>query len=218
MNKKTIIFDADGTLLDSLWVWDNLVLDFLKEKNISVENNLHDILWSMSFNEGIYYIKEKYNLIESFDEINSILESRLKDSYQNKVKLFNNVTTLLKELKKNNYFLLVASASDKDLLKVCFSKHNILNYFDSIITEREYDISKADEKFFTKLIKDYDLNLNFTLLIDDALHSLKSAKRANLKTIGILNNNDKKDFVDNCDVIINSIGELNEESINNCWK
>ncbi|MDC7237161.1 MAG: HAD hydrolase-like protein, partial [Sphaerochaetaceae bacterium] len=130
MNKKTIIFDADGTLLDSLWVWDNLVLDFLKEKNISVENNLHDILWSMSFNEGIYYIKEKYNLIESFDEINSILESRLKDSYQNKVKLFNNVTTLLKELKKNNYFLLVASASDKDLLKVCFSKHNILNYFD----------------------------------------------------------------------------------------
>lgn len=218
MIKKTIIFDADGTLLDSLWVWDNLVLDFLKEKNLEIEQNLHDILWSMSFNEGIYYIKKRYNLIESFDEINSILQARLKDYYQNKVTLFNNVSTLLEELKKKNFYLIVASASDKDLLKVCFSKHNILHYFDSIITEREYNVSKADESFFIRLIKDYNLNLDFTILVDDALHSLKSAKKAKIKTIGILNNNDRNDFIDNCDVIINSIGELNEESFNNCWK
>jgi phosphoglycolate phosphatase-like HAD superfamily hydrolase len=101
---------------------------------------------------------------------------------------------------------------------VCFSKHNILNYFDSIITEREYEISKSDDKFYLNILNEYNLKPNFTILVDDALHSLKSAKKANIYTIGILNNNNRDEFVDNCDVIINSIGELNEKSINNCWK
>ncbi len=216
--KKTIIFDADGTILNSLWVWDNLVLNFLLNKKINVEKNLHDMLWTMSFDEGIYYIKEKYKLKESFDEINSILQDKLKYNYINEVELFNGTKELLKELKEKNYSLLVASASRKELLKECFIKNDIDSYFDSIITESEYNTSKANTLFFEKIIKNYNLEHINTLVIDDAIHSLKSAKKLNLKTIGILNNNEAKDYEKICDLCINSIGELNEESINNCWK
>jgi HAD superfamily hydrolase (TIGR01509 family) len=216
--KKTIIFDADGTILNSLWVWDNLVLNFLLNKKINVEKNLHDMLWTMSFDEGIYYIKEKYKLNESFDEINSILQDKLKYNYINEVELFNGTKELLKELKEKNYSLLVASASRKELLKECFIKNDIDSYFDSIITESEYNTSKANTLFFEKIIKNYNLEYINTLVIDDAIHSLKSAKKLNLKTIGILNNNESKDYEKICDLCINSIGELNEESINNCWK
>ena len=218
MNKKNIIFDADGTLLNSLWVWDNLVLDFLKEKNLDIEKNLHDTLWVLSFNEGISYIKDKYNLSETFDEINNILQASLKKYYERDVSLFDNVASLLKDLKKKNYFIIVASASDKELLNLCFSKHNILNYFDSIVTERDYNISKANKAFFTKLLEDYKLNADETILVDDALHSLKSAKKANIKTIGILNGNNEEGFKNVCDFTVDSIGDLNEKSINNCWK
>lgn len=218
MNKKTIIFDADGTLLNSLWVWDNLVLSFLKERNLAIQSNLHKTLWSMSYEDGIHYIKYKYNLKESFEEIREILQSRLKISYENFVTPFENVDSLLCNLKSKNYYILVASASDKELLKLCFKNNKILQYFDSVITERDYNKSKANKAFFTRLIEDYKLNPSNTILIDDALHSLKSAKKSNIKTIGIVNGKNKELFIKYCDLAVDSIGELNEESINNCWK
>ena len=218
MNNKTIIFDADGTLIDSLWVWDNLVLNFLQEKQLNIEPNLHDKLWSMSFNEGIYYIKEKYNLDESFDQINSILLSRLQNAYQNEVSIFDNVVHILKELKNKEYFLIVASASDKKLLKLCFLKHDILKYFDYVITERDLNISKTNHLFFTKLLKDFNLDSCNTILIDDSIFAIKSANKAHIKTIGILNGTNKEIFENVCDLTVNSIGDLNEKSINNCWK
>lgn len=215
---KTIVFDADGTLIDSLWVWDDLTLTYLREKNILAEKRLNEILWTMSFDEGVAYIKMKYDLSESKEQIKDSLQSLLYERYKNDVELFDGVSALLSSLKKSGCSLLIASATPRKLLEPCFERLDIYKYFDSIITEEMYGVSKANELFFEKLIKEFDLNLSETIVVDDANHALKSAKSLNLKCIGILNDKDESKFRDCADLLVNSIGELDEKSINNCWK
>lgn len=216
--KKTIIFDADGTLLDSLWVWETLVINYLKSININPDDNIKEILWPMSYKEGIFYIIKKYNLKQSYNQIDSILQFNLFDSYQNKVRLFEKVEELLSSLSREKYSLLVASASPKKLLLSSLSNLKIINYFDKIISEEDYNISKTDSLFFQKLSHNCNFEFSNSILIDDSYFPLKSAKNLKMKTIGIVNNKNDEMFSTVCDHMINSIGELNEESINDCWK
>ena len=66
---KGAIFDVDGTLLDSMPMWDNIGSIYLKHKGIEPEPNLSRVLFSMTITEGAAYIKEKYHLAISPDEI-----------------------------------------------------------------------------------------------------------------------------------------------------
>ncbi len=65
------------------------------------------------------------------------------------------------------------------LLIPCFKKNlKILDYFEDIITEEMMGISKTKAYFFKQIIKDYNLDIRKTIVIDDALHALDSAKKA----------------------------------------
>ena len=64
---KGAIFDMDGTLLDSMPVWEHASERYLARKGIVAEKNLSEILFSMSMREGATYVKEKYGLTEAVD-------------------------------------------------------------------------------------------------------------------------------------------------------
>ncbi len=215
---KTILFDADGTLLDSLWVWNNLTKDYLNSLNITSKTEINEQLWKLSFEEGVKLIKKEYNIEYKVVEIINQFLSLLKLRYETDVKPFDGVTHLLNSLKKNNYKLIIVSASNRDILIPCFKKHDLYKYFDSFFLEDEIGISKSDNRFFKELINQYNLKLDNIILIDDNIHALESAHSLSIKTIGITNGKDKWDFDLFSDLVVNNIGEINEESINNCWK
>ena len=51
-NKKLLIFDMDGTLLDSMGFWQNLGKRYLESKGKTPENNLEKIIESMTLKES----------------------------------------------------------------------------------------------------------------------------------------------------------------------
>lgn len=68
-NIKAVIFDMDGTLIDSLWVWKDVDVEFLKRRNIELPEDLQRAIEGLSFTETAIYFKERFNLSESIEEI-----------------------------------------------------------------------------------------------------------------------------------------------------
>ena len=72
---KAAIFDVDGTLLDSMSVWEDIGERYLASQNITAEKNLRAVLHTMSLGQGAAWMKEKYQLDKS---ISQIIEEVLK--------------------------------------------------------------------------------------------------------------------------------------------
>lgn len=213
---KTIIFDADGTLLDSLWVWESLVKNYLLGLKKIPEPNIVDTLWSMTYKEGVSYIKQRYNLDENETEIDKKLQQCLLNYYEKEVYAYPSVLKILSNLSKQGMRIFIASASPNKILIPCFIRNNIYDYIEQIITEESLALPKSSSEFYKKISYNYNLNPFETVVIDDSSHALISAKKCEMKTIGILNGNSIESFKKCADMIIDKIGDLNENSIINC--
>ena len=86
-NKKLLIFDMDGTLLDSMGFWQNLGRRYLESKGKAPENNLEKIIESMTLKESASYFKTKYNLEEDVETIIKQVLDFIEDKYLNEIPL-----------------------------------------------------------------------------------------------------------------------------------
>ena len=68
-NIKGAIFDLDGTLVDSMWIWEQIDIDYLNEKGYEMPQNLKDEINHLSFQETAVYFKNRFHLDDSLDEI-----------------------------------------------------------------------------------------------------------------------------------------------------
>ena len=68
-NKKAVIFDLDGTLVDSMWIWREIDIRFLGKYGLEVPQGLNDKLEGYSFHETAVYFKEHFPLPLTIEEI-----------------------------------------------------------------------------------------------------------------------------------------------------
>ena len=66
---KGVIFDVDGTLLDSMEIWEDVGVRYLNSIGIEAEPDLGTVLFTMSIQEGAAYVKEHYHLSQEPEEI-----------------------------------------------------------------------------------------------------------------------------------------------------
>ena len=108
-NKKAVIFDLDGTLADSMWVWPEVDLEFLGKRNLTVPEDLADAVEGMGYTEVAVYFKERFNLKESVKEIKEIWTAMALDCYRRRVPLKPGVKEFLAWLKEREFQIGVAS-------------------------------------------------------------------------------------------------------------
>ena len=84
---KAAIFDLDGTLVDSMWVWTQIDIDYLKKKGYSMPENLKDEITHLSFSQTADYFKKRFNLDDSIEEIMNDWHNMAYNHYSNNVKL-----------------------------------------------------------------------------------------------------------------------------------
>ena len=70
-NIKAVIFDLDGTLLDSMWIWKQIDIDYLSKFGLELPPDLQTAIEGMSFSETAVYIKNRFNIPDSLDKMKS---------------------------------------------------------------------------------------------------------------------------------------------------
>ena len=99
-NTKAVIFDLDGTLVDSMWMWKAIDQEYLGRFQISLPDNLQSEIEGMSFSETAHYFKERFQIPDSIEKIKKDWNEMAWEKYKNQVPLKKGVREFLELLKE----------------------------------------------------------------------------------------------------------------------
>lgn len=208
---KGAIFDLDGTLVDSTWVWKQIDNDYLKSKGYTVPDNLHSEISHLSFTQVAGYFKEKFNLSDSIDDILNDWHNMAYNHYSQNVKLKDGVKEFLDDLKKKNIKIALATSNSRPLLEVCLKNNNIYDYFDSITTTDEVSRGKNFPDVYLLAASKINVNPNECVVFEDIPAAIKGAKLADMKVVAVYDEystTEKQELINISDKYIHSYKEL----------
>lgn len=211
MKFKSAIFDLDGTLIDSMPIWENIGAEFLKSKGIVPPENLSDTLKTMSFEESSKYFIGEFGLKLSVDEVISEFNIMVEDKYKYEIGLKSYVIEYLKKLKSKNIRMSIVTATDKELSKTVLSKLKVLKFFNFILTSGETGMGKDNPKIYIQAAEILGTLPNETIVFEDALHCVKAAKEAGFYVVGVYDKSaeeDKEEIKRISDIYIESFEDL----------
>ena len=179
------IFDLDGVLLDSMAVWNDLGVRYLQKRGIQPEAGLSQILFSMSMEQGADYLKEQYQLPDTHQEILNGIEQMIRDFYFYEVQLKEGAKELLHFLQDQNVKMIAATSSPREHVTKALQRNGLYGYLQQIYTTGEVGISKHEPLIYQLAAKSLGTKPEETLVFEDSLYALKTAKNAGFRTIGV---------------------------------
>ena len=182
---KAVIFDVDGTLLDSMYVWKNAGEKYLNSLDIKAESNLGDRLFAMSLEGAADYIRENYHLNESRELIIAQVIQLVEEEYFYNIPLKSGVEQFLKFLKENNIPMAVATSSDRRVVEAAFKRLGIFDYFSKIFTCSETGAGKDKPDIYYRAAEYLGYPPEKIWVFEDALHAAQTAKNAGFYVTGI---------------------------------
>lgn len=182
---KGVILDVDGTLLDSMEIWEKVGASYLTNMNVEPEEGLREILFTMSIREGASYMKETYHLDKTVEEVIQGVNDTVRDYYYYETTLKPGVADFLDKLARKNVPMVVATASEKAHIQVAFERLHIDQYFDRVFTCSEVGASKMEPAIYLKAAEYLDASPGEICVFEDVAYALKTAKGAGFKTVGV---------------------------------
>ena len=191
---KAVVFDIDGTLVDSMGFWKNLGRNYLISQGAIPKDDLNRVLDSLTVMEGVAYMKEEYKLDKTCSEIKYELDQLLLLYYKKDAKLKPFAAEVVKLLKDKNIRLAIASVIDEKLIYYVLQRYNIYKHFEFVQTCENTNLGKDNEDFFNLLSERLNMNPKNIFLFEDSLYSMKAAKSAGLKIVAMEEAYSKKDL------------------------
>ena len=213
---EAAVFDLDGTLLDSMWLWEGLANNYLKSIGIEPPEDLRDTLKKLSLLEGCHYLKDRFQLSKTPEEINGEMEGLLESHYSNYFMLKPYVLETLKDFKNRNIRMCLATATADNLVIKALERLGIGDYFEFIQTSNNIGIGKSNPEFFQAVIKRLDIEPKDIWVFEDALHCMISAKNCDLNVVALLDDSaisDRQEIKKIADICIDDFSQLEKYSL-----
>ena len=195
-NIKAIIFDLDGTLLDSLLIWDNIAANFLKRQGVIYPENIQEIITPMSYSEAAAYFINDLGVKLSPPEIFSTINQMVEDQYKYYLQLKPFAMEFLEKAKAKNYQMTIATSSDHELTRQALKRLLILDYFQFILTCEDIGKSKSSPEIYLSSAESLGYKPREIIVFEDALHCVKTVKQAGFQTAAIFDPHWQEDIED----------------------
>lgn len=187
---KAAIFDLDGTLLDSTTIWENLGERFLQSRDIVPEEDLRDKIWDLSLPESAAFFKREYALSMSEEEIVTRLNELSESVYTSEAPLKSGVKRLLGSLQMLDIKTALATAADKNLASAALARTGISEHFSGIFSCSEHG-AKTSPDIFLKAAELLGTNPQETVVFEDSLTAVQTAKAAGFITAAVFDKSEK---------------------------
>ena len=208
---EAVIFDLDGTLVDSMWMWRSIDIEYLNRFGIEFPPDLQEGISGMSFSETATYFKERFGIPDSLEQIKSDWNRMAWDKYHQEVPLKEGAKELLSYLKSNNIPAGIATSNSRELVDLIIEKHQIGEYFTSIRTSCEVLKGKPSPDIYLLVAKDLLVEPERILVFEDVPQGIMAGKNANMKVCAVYDEFSEKDYEQNrrlADYYIHSMAEL----------
>jgi HAD superfamily hydrolase (TIGR01509 family) len=182
---KAFVFDVDGTLLDSMPIWDSVAAEYLISNGVTPRPELDDELRSIGGNDHPRYFREEYGIAASEAEIERQLDAMIEGLYTNKAPLKVGVERFLSALHERGAVMCVATATKRRLVEPALRNRGILRYFERVFTCDEENTSKHEPDIFIHAADFLGTPVAETIVVEDALYAIKTAKNAGFKVAAV---------------------------------
>lgn len=180
-----IIFDMDGTLLDSLSVWVDSDREFITGLGFEYDSRCSLAMKKMHFDSACEYLVREYSLPFSAEETGRRILAIVEEHYINGVPLKNGAAEFLEYAKKHGVKMCVATSNKKSLAEAALAAKGMKKYFEFVLTSDEVGCGKESPEIFLKAAEMLGGKPNETAVFEDSIHAVMSAKAAGFKVVGV---------------------------------
>lgn len=183
--KEAVFFDLDGTLIDSMWVWKQIDLEYLGRFQLEVPEDIHNHIEGMSFTQTAEYFKNRFLIPDEVEQIKADWNQMAYDKYINDVPLKPGIRTLLEELKSRNIKTGIATSNSRELVHAILEVHGLNEYFDSIITSCEVKKGKPEPDIYLQSARRVMAKPENCLVFEDISMGILAGRRAGMQVCAV---------------------------------
>jgi len=184
---KAIIFDVDGTLVDSLPYHHESWRIFFKNNNLE-ENDFNEILKEYKGGGTLELMTSVFGDMYTKDELKTMTDDKeiiFRDIYKSKIYPIEGLKKFLDNLKENNILLSIGSNAIRKNVLMTIEELSITNYFSYIICGDEVSKGKPDPEMYIKTLSNLNIHKDECVIFEDSIEGVTAAKNADIKVIGV---------------------------------
>ena len=211
MNYDAAIFDLDGTLLDSMWVWEAVDRAFFAARNMQMPDDYVQSILSLTFRETAEYTIARFGLDEPVEAIMDEWNRMSFALYRDNVKLKPGAREYLEFLRARGVKLGVATAQTIPLMRIVLQSNGVLEMFDALASTDEVSRGKAFPDVYLLAARKLGVEPGKCIVFEDVLKTLPGIRAAGMAACAVWDSssaNDWHEMVCRFDQHIKSFEEL----------
>jgi HAD superfamily hydrolase (TIGR01509 family) len=215
-NCEAFIFDLDGTLVDSMWIWKQIDIDYLKKYGVELPENLQYEIEGMSFTETAHYFKERFGIDDDIESIKAEWNNMAADLYENEIRLKSGAAKLVKLLSERGLRLGIGTSNFRALTESVLHSNGIYAYFDVIRTSCEVPRGKPSPDIYLKVAEELKIATSKCVVFEDTYAGVLAAKRAGMKACAVYDAYSKtrwQELIELSDMHVESMDEIDIDDL-----
>lgn len=210
------IFDVDGTLLDSMPIWDSVASDYLVSRGKTPRPNLNEELRKIGGHQMPDYFRAEYGITETATQIQEAMGELLENFYYNIAPLKDGVVNVLESFRGKGIAMCAATATDRYLIEPALQRVGIFGFFERIFTCGEELTSKSSPDIFLRAAAFLGTGIGETIVFEDALYAIRTVKKAGFPLVAVYDKSASRhqdEILDLCDRYYKSLADFSEFAV-----
>lgn len=185
--KKAVIFDLDGSLIDSMWVWSEIDEEYLAKWGLCNIDRavLRAAIEGMTFHETAVYFKEHFEIEDDIEKIKADWRRMAWDKYEQEVLLKPGVYEFLKGCKKNKIRLGIATSNSRELAESVLRSNKVFDDFEVIVTGSEAPKGKPAPDIYLSVASKLSVPPKECLVFEDTLAGIQAGLNAGMTVCAV---------------------------------
>ena len=184
-NIKAVIFDLDGTLIDSMWLWKDIDIAYFAEKGLEMPEDLQQQIEGMSMRETATYFKKTFGIRDDEETMMATWNQMAMDMYANRITYKEGAEAFLRLLKERNMKTGIATSNSRELLHAVSEKLQLHKYIDCFLTGNEVAHGKPFPDVYLEVASRLHVEPEDCLVFEDVLPGIMAGRNAGMKVCAI---------------------------------
>lgn len=182
---KACIFDMDGTVVDSMWVWGSIDIEYLERFGYDVPADMKEDIEGASMREVAAYFKNRFNLSDDLDTIINDWNDMAIYKYANEVPLKPHIKEFFEYLKAHNIKIGLFTSNSMVLAEACLKGLGIYDYFDALTAGCSDIKGKPEPDGYLLTADKLSVEYSKCLVFEDLVKGITAGKNAGMKTCAV---------------------------------
>ena len=192
MKIKYAVFDFDGTLFDSMFIWEDVSEIYLRSVGKEPGPSVREDVRPLSLYQSACYFKREYDLPFSAEEIVRDINRIVEHFYMYEVLPKPGAVDFLKRLKNAGIRMCIATASDRHQIEAALRRCAMEHCFEAIFTCSEVGHGKDEPAVFRKAMEHFGAHRRELVIFEDAIHAIQTAKADGFTVAAVFDSSEKR--------------------------